>query len=141
MKSREATARFDQAKRLFAERRYADALALLDTLDAAYPNTKNILYPRALCLAMLGRTGEALKVAQQLVARHGDPRAARLASRINAKQARGIVGNAADIDDFVVPSRRMDWRMAAAWAHQNRFSLLGAACGAVVIVLLASVLF
>lgn len=141
MKSKDATARFDQAKQLFAQRRYAESLALLDTLDAAYPNTKNILYPRALCLAMLGRVEDALKVAQQLVARHGDPRAARLVGRINAKQARALLRNAADVDDFIVPSRRPDWRTFAAWVHQHRVVLLSAACCVMVIALLAAVLF
>ena len=46
---------FDDADALFRACRYEEALAALRALDSAYPGTKNILFPMALCLEHLGR--------------------------------------------------------------------------------------
>ncbi|MBN2310654.1 MAG: tetratricopeptide repeat protein [Candidatus Hydrogenedentes bacterium] len=85
MRSEEATEKFQATKRLFAEKRYPETLAILDELDAAFPNAKNILYPKALCLAKMRRLDEAEQICRQLIAGHRDPRAARLLKRIERK--------------------------------------------------------
>lgn len=71
-----------QAKRLYGEKRYAEALAVLDELDRAFPDERNVLYPRARCLAKMGRREQALALCEQLVMDFGDPRAARLKSKL-----------------------------------------------------------
>ncbi|HUW62333.1 MAG TPA: CDC27 family protein [Candidatus Bathyarchaeia archaeon] len=66
MDAQEATRTFKQAEALYANRRYEEALKLLENLDLNFPNTKNILYPKALCLAALGRKDEAATACDSL---------------------------------------------------------------------------
>jgi hypothetical protein len=62
----DAKQQYDQATAWYQEKRYAEALELLDELDAVHPMTQNIMYPRALCLAAMGRAEEALQLCEQL---------------------------------------------------------------------------
>lgn len=73
---------FKQADALFRGGRYGDALILLEKLNRAYPNTKNVLFPMAMCLTELGRGKEALPICDQLIERFDLPRAKALKSRI-----------------------------------------------------------
>ena len=59
MTNREASEKFALAKELFTKKRFEDTLDILNELEAAFPNTKNIMFPKALCLAKLGRFDEA----------------------------------------------------------------------------------
>ncbi len=85
---RGANKRFQRANDLFAEKRYREALALLDELDREYPGKKNILYPRALCLAKVGDFRKAREIAERLVEEFDDPRAERLLERMKAAEKR-----------------------------------------------------
>lgn len=76
--------RFNEAKQLFAEGRYADALAILQALDAAYPNDRHLLHPMALCLARLGRTDEARALCERIVRDFDDPKARALLRELDA---------------------------------------------------------
>jgi thioredoxin-like negative regulator of GroEL len=78
VKPGEASTKFKMSRRLYAERRFPEALALLEQLDAAFPDTKNVLYPHAMCLAALGRLHEARPLCERLVSKHADPRAQEL---------------------------------------------------------------
>ena len=46
---------FSEAEALCEAEQYREALALLDVLDAAYPQARNIIYLRAVCLARTGQ--------------------------------------------------------------------------------------
>jgi tetratricopeptide repeat protein/thioredoxin family protein len=83
--NREATEKFLQTKQLFAEKRFAEALAILDELEALHPGKKNVMYPRALCLVELGRFEEALPLCMRLIGEFQDPRAQALMVRIPAQ--------------------------------------------------------
>lgn len=87
MDSKEATKKFQLSQKLFAEKRYEDALAIMDNLESSFPHTKNIMYPRALCLAKLGRYDEAMHVCEQLISVFDDPRAQKLLAHVKAKGA------------------------------------------------------
>lgn len=82
MGTKQSEARFRAAKTLFAEKRYQEALEILHELDGMFPNTRNIQYPYALCLAKLKRYDEAAAICGQLVAVHEDARAQRLLARM-----------------------------------------------------------
>lgn len=86
MDAREAKERFKNADDMYREGRYGQALVLLDSLNEQYPNTKNIMYPRALCLAKVGRVDEAVVVCDELVARFGHKRAAALKAKLTPRQ-------------------------------------------------------
>jgi hypothetical protein len=58
---------FDEADALFRAGRYVEALSALRALDDAYPGTKNILFPMALCLEHLGRGDEAQPICDVLI--------------------------------------------------------------------------
>lgn len=85
MSQNDALARFREADRLFRVERYAEALYILDELDRVYPNTKNVMYPRACCLEKLGRTDEADVLCDALIAQYNLPRAVELKRQIAAR--------------------------------------------------------
>ena len=85
---RGANKRFQRADDLFTEKRYREALTLLDELDREFPGKKNILYPRALCLAKVGDFRKAREIAERLVEAFDDPRAERLLERMAAAEKR-----------------------------------------------------
>ncbi len=82
----DSTRYFKQADELYCAGRYQEAMEVLSDLNRRYPNTKNILYPLALCLEKLQRTDEAVLICDQLTALFQDPRAAQLKERISASQ-------------------------------------------------------
>jgi outer membrane lipoprotein-sorting protein len=104
MDAQEGTAKFKQADTLFKQGQFGAALALLDELDTAFPNTKNILYPKALCLEKLGRLDEAEAVCDTLARQFEDPRAQTLKARIQA--SRGAAGGVdmSGLDDLFGPA-------------------------------------
>ncbi len=84
---------------------------MLVDLDRAFPNSKNVLFPMALCYERLGHPSEAGQLADRLLAQFQDPRAqalkARLAPSMNPVLAGGIDLNAIDIQlDAPSPSAR-----------------------------------
>lgn len=67
---KEAERLFQQADQFYREQRYTESLEILDRLDRIYPNRHRVLFPRARCLAKLGRFDDALAVCQTLVSEH-----------------------------------------------------------------------
>ncbi len=92
MSTIDAERKFGQATALYREKRFPEALQLLDELDSDRPLTKNIMFPRALCLAALGQNDEALQVCESLEALFQDNRAHELKARIEgaAKSVPGV---------------------------------------------------
>ena len=87
MTGNDARTQFQEASRLFAEKKYAEALQILDALSASNPRNKDFLYPRALCLRHLGRTTEASTLCQELVEQHGDERASKILKELEDETA------------------------------------------------------
>lgn len=83
MDENEARKKFELADELYRDKRYTEALTVLDKLEAAFPNAKNVMYPRALCLAKLGRPKEAHEVCMKLKALYNDPRADKLMHKLS----------------------------------------------------------
>ncbi len=73
---------YRQAIQLIRVGRNEDALALLREIDRERPATKNVLYPMAVCLEMLGRFDEALDCCGRLIAEHDSEKARVLKARI-----------------------------------------------------------
>lgn len=84
---KESRDKFKRADELFRGESFAEALALLIELDAAHPNTRNILVPMALCLDRLGREDEALLLCERLVRQFADTRARTLLERLRLPRA------------------------------------------------------
>ena len=63
----ESRYKFKEADSLYRRRRYHEALALLEELDHAHPNTRRILYPLARTLARLDRHPQAIEVLDRIV--------------------------------------------------------------------------
>lgn len=94
---KESREKFKRADLLFREEKFGEALALLTELDAAHPNTRNILVPMALCLDRLGRKDEALPLCELLVRRFADTRARELLERLRLPRALSAV----HVDDLL----------------------------------------
>ncbi len=84
MDTNDSRQRFEQATTFFKEGRYSEALNLLDSLDLQFPNQKNVMIPRALCLEQLGRPQEALEICEEVLALFDDRRAPALKARLDA---------------------------------------------------------
>lgn len=67
MQRHTAQNKFGQADQLFQQSRFDEALSLLDELDQAFPNSPNIMFPRARCLVEIGETNEAMDLLDELV--------------------------------------------------------------------------
>ena len=84
---REFESKFKQANELYAKERYGDALVILNELDACFPNTRNVMWPRAGCLYRMGKYDLAVPICNTLVAIYNDERAA---SMLEKMAKRGI---------------------------------------------------
>lgn len=82
MERSEAREKFKQADELYKARKYEEALKVLEELDAEFPNLKNVIYPKAMCLARLRRWDEAIDLCKQLKVEFGDTRADPLMQKI-----------------------------------------------------------
>ncbi|MCX5771897.1 MAG: hypothetical protein NTZ09_16725 [Candidatus Hydrogenedentes bacterium] len=85
MNTGEAQQKFQQAGQLYRDGKFADALAVLDGLSAAFPNNAEVVYARALSLAELSRLIEAANLCDTLT-RLGDPRGEVLKGKIALRQ-------------------------------------------------------
>jgi len=84
--AQESQQKFKEADSLFRSGQFEQALSVLDELNRAFPNTKNILYPAALCLERLGRSRDALNLCEQLISQHKDSRAVAIKDRLATTQ-------------------------------------------------------
>ena len=75
---------FDRAEAALASGDPEEALTLLNQLDAAFPNTKNIGVARAKAYAAMGRTPEAIHLCDALIQAHDSRRAKELKDRLVA---------------------------------------------------------
>lgn len=98
MDARESKERFKRADTLFRDGEYQQALHILSGLNQVYPNTKNVLYPTALCLEKLGRGADALPICDQLIQQFNDPRAIALKERISQMPTPRPADNLFNID-------------------------------------------
>ncbi|MFP6598377.1 MAG: tetratricopeptide repeat protein, partial [Candidatus Hydrogenedentota bacterium] len=78
MNANDASAQFKEAEKLFEANRVEDAMAILDKLDALYPNTGNLVYARARCLVAVNRFSEAGSLCLRLRDEFNDARATEL---------------------------------------------------------------
>ncbi len=81
MDSAAAKLHYTEAKRLFRAGQHAEALALLQALDAATPGLKHVLLAQAECLVALGDFGAARDICESILAREDDARARRILLR------------------------------------------------------------
>jgi tetratricopeptide (TPR) repeat protein len=79
----ESTLKVKQADSFYQQGRFQDALALLLQIDQAYPNEKNVLYAAALCFEQLGRSLEALRLCERIIAKQPDERASAMKARLD----------------------------------------------------------
>ena len=87
MGKHEAERQFKTASQLYAEGQFAQALEILDALDAKYPNVERIQFPRALCLAKQGRRAEARDLCDAMISASGNPKAVELKAKLTRAEA------------------------------------------------------
>ncbi|HOQ32552.1 MAG TPA: tetratricopeptide repeat protein [Candidatus Hydrogenedens sp.] len=71
-----------QAESLYEEKKYTEALKLLDELEQENPGEKKVAYGRAMCLARLGNYADAMLLCDELLARYRDEKAKVLKEKI-----------------------------------------------------------
>ena len=103
MGKRDAKRKFQLSDQYYKEGRYNQALTVLDALNEEYPNNKNVMYPRAMCLARLDRGQEALALCDQLIALFSDPRAARLKEKLTGGGMAPAGGGISPADGGIAP--------------------------------------
>ena len=141
MNAQQAQASFQQADALFRQGRFGDAFRVLAELNQAFPNSKNVLYPMALCLEKLGQPGEALKVCHFLLEQFQDTRAEAIKARIEAAsapqapmfQVPGMDALQFDLNDNQPSAFSAPPRPQAAPRGGNRTRVIGAAVGAILV--------
>ena len=67
MDKSESEYNFREADTFYRQRRYQEALTILEKLDRAHPNTRRVLYPMARCLARLERYADAMELTGRLI--------------------------------------------------------------------------
>jgi predicted esterase len=85
--------RFEDAEHKYKSGRYAEALKILDTLDTAHPNNKNIVYAQARCLYKMGKTEQAAELSRLSISKWDSPRAKVLLENINRQGSSNDVDN------------------------------------------------
>ena len=79
----EANLLWQQAVTMYREKKYVDALSILENLEKLAPQDKNILFHKTLCLAALHRFDEAQALCLQLKGQFSDSRVEELEQWIN----------------------------------------------------------
>lgn len=109
----QAQSQFQKADDFYRQKRYEEALIVLDRLDAAFPGKRNIMLPRARCLRHLKRPQEAMAVCDRLIELYGDERAAKLKTAIaSAEKASHLESSAGfaplTLEDLGIVARPAD---------------------------------
>lgn len=141
--------KFGQADMLFQQGRFDESLALLDELDQAFPNSPNIMYPRARCLVEIGETNEALDILDELTTHYDHPEAVALKKEVQeaiatltqpaVSEARHRVGPA---PEQVKPSRSSSHIGGSAPAvSKGNLTLIAATAAILLVVFLGIILY
>lgn len=96
MDKQEAKAKFEEADRLYQAGQFENALQTLDELDRAFPDERRVQFPKARCLAKLGRFDEARTLASQIVLEHGYTPARKLMEHLDRRAAAPAESHAPD---------------------------------------------
>jgi tetratricopeptide (TPR) repeat protein len=83
----QAQSQFQKADDFYQSGRFEEALSVLDRLNEAFPDKRNIMFPRARCLRRLKRPQEAMDVCDRLIELYGDERAVKLKNAIASAEA------------------------------------------------------
>lgn len=147
MQRHTAQNKFGQADMLFQQGRYDESLALLDELDTAFPNSPNIMYPRARCLVEIGETNEALDILDELTSHYQHEEARALKAELQeaiatlteptANEARHHVGPK---PDRARSSRRSSSHVASAPAMSKGNLMLIAVTAIILLTVFASII-
>ncbi|NLN92591.1 MAG: tetratricopeptide repeat protein [Candidatus Hydrogenedens sp.] len=100
MNSDSAKQRFQQANQLFGERRYEEALTMLQELNREFPNTENIMYAAALCLEKMGSIEEAKLLCHSMLRLFESQKAQELLNQL--EMAPRVAGPPSDDPDMEV---------------------------------------
>jgi hypothetical protein len=102
MDAAEANRKFKLADQMYREGRYGQALAVLDALDEEFPDTRRVMFPRAMCLARLQRYDDALTLCDEIIDRFQYARAEELKNSIQKERA-GAAVQGVEIPDLNAP--------------------------------------
>ena len=90
MEDDQAKADFRKSSVLYEMGRYQESMHILTSLDRAFPNNPDVLYPLARCMAKQGWVEDALEICVRLEALCRHPKARKLQKRIIQDQERTV---------------------------------------------------
>ncbi len=90
MQKAEAEAKFREASQLFKTRQYMDALQLLDELNIFFPDKREILHARVLCLRDLGQLTKAQYLCETLIKNFNNPEYHTLRAEITEQKIKSL---------------------------------------------------
>lgn len=117
MRDRDAEVLFREADSLFRSKRFEEALAILDELDAAFPSVRHIMVPRARSLAELGRYDEALALCDAIIHEHNYVAVKNFKARIEAKMKGDTEGVSLEIALDALDALDADDELTGAFAQ------------------------
>lgn len=95
----ESNYKFREADTLYRQRRYIEALTLLEELDLAHPNTRRIQYPLARTFARLERYPQAIDLLEQIVRQTNYEPAQYLLEKLEGRTASAMEIDLSTFDD------------------------------------------
>ena len=85
---------FREADRLYRREKYLTALEILEELDGLFPDDRNVLFPKARCLAKLERMDEAYDLCEEIIEKFDYAR---------AHELRALILKSRSTPGFVIP--------------------------------------
>lgn len=104
----ESKYKFREADSLYRKRRYEEALTLLEQLDQAYPNTRQVLFPLARTLARLERYPESIELLERVLSESDYEPAQKLKEKLEERSAAAPVIDISKFDDEISGSFNFD---------------------------------
>lgn len=141
MNSDHAKKTYQEAQGLFQQKKFAEALTLLNGLDAEFPNEPNIMFARARCLVALGQFDEARTICNYLTNVLGQDRGAQLLAQIDAHAAPASPVSAFDIPGSAAKSAAQMRLQQQRGGSKKKVILIGGAALAAVGIAAAAVFF
>jgi len=107
--NQEATRLFDYASKLYAEEKYAEALAVLDELHPHRRQSRRVIFARADCFFRLENFDEALHICDELIAYHDYDPAKKLRVKLENRQLASMRAPDPGINPFAITELDMDF--------------------------------
>lgn len=132
MDAQTAQQKFTRSDELYRQGQYEEALILLSELNSVFPNTKNVMYPAALCMEKLGRIEEAKLLCHGMIRQFDYQKARELLNHLEVAPRIAMPPAEASVNLERPPHvRAMPGEMPEEGSRKNLYIIIGAIVAAV----------